>query len=118
VPGGGLEYYENPYAAIQGDPVKMVAWKCPNQYCNGPEGKWKNVKKLCPYSLQVTPACLKWLDHNASKMFSHLFMIKGSPKTTDGKWVENEDWLRQHNVEYDASYQQTVMQEDAHVEHE
>jgi hypothetical protein len=45
-------------------------------------------------------------------------MIKGSPKTTDGKWVENEDWLREHHEEYDASYQQTVMQEDAHVEHE
>jgi hypothetical protein len=31
-----LEYYENPYAVIQGDPVKMVTWKCQNQYCNGP----------------------------------------------------------------------------------
>jgi hypothetical protein len=42
------EYYENPYAAIQSDPLKMVTWKCPNQYCNGPEGDWKNVQKLCP----------------------------------------------------------------------
>jgi hypothetical protein len=113
-----LEYYENPYAAIQGDPVKMLTWKCPNQYCNGPEGDWKNDQKLCPYCLQVPLACLKWLvDHNASKMFSHVFMIKGSPETTDGKWVGNKDWLREHREEYDASYQQTVMEEDAHVEH-
>jgi hypothetical protein len=97
----------------------MVTWKCPDQYCNGPEGDWNNVQKLCPYCLEVPPACLKWLvDHNASKMLSYVFMIKDSPKTTDGKWVENEDWLRKHHEEYDASYQQTVMQEDAHVEHE
>jgi hypothetical protein len=51
-------------------------------------------------------------------MFSHVFLIKGSPKTTDGKWLENKDWLREHHEEYDASYQQTVMEEDAHVEHE
>jgi hypothetical protein len=30
----------------------------------------------------------------------------------------NEDWFIEHHEEYDASYQQTVMQEDAHVEHE
>jgi hypothetical protein len=34
------EYYENPYAAIQSHLLKMVTWKCPNQYCNGPEGDW------------------------------------------------------------------------------
>jgi hypothetical protein len=74
---------------------------------------------LCPYCLQVPPACLKWLvDHNASKMFSQVFVIKDSPKTTDGKWVENEDWLREYHEEYYASYQQTVMEEEAHVEHE
>jgi hypothetical protein len=113
------EYYENPYAAIQSHPLK---------YCNGPEGDWKNVQKLCPYCLQVPLACIKWLvdqsciwvplaclkwlvDHNASKMFSHVFVIKGSPKTTDGKWVEEEDWLREHHEEYDASYDQTDMEE-------
>jgi hypothetical protein len=37
-------------------------------------------------------------------MFSHVFVIKGFPKTADGKWVENEDWLREHHKEYDASY--------------
>jgi hypothetical protein len=47
------EYYENLYAAIQSHPLKKVTWKCPNQYCNGPEGDWKNVQKLCPYCLQV-----------------------------------------------------------------
>jgi hypothetical protein len=31
------EYYENSYAAIQSHPLKMVTWKCLNQYCNGPE---------------------------------------------------------------------------------
>jgi hypothetical protein len=113
------EYYENPYATIQGNPIKKVTWKCPNQYCNGPEGDWKNVQRICPYCLQVPPACIKWLvDHNAARMFSHVFMIKGSPKTADGKWIENEDWLRAHHAEYDASYQQTVLEEDAAVEHE
>jgi hypothetical protein len=33
------EYYENPYAAIQSHPLKMVTWKCPNKYCNGPRVK-------------------------------------------------------------------------------
>jgi hypothetical protein len=104
------EYYENPYAAIQSDPVKMVTWKCPNQYCNGPDRDWKNVQKLCPYCLLV--------DHNASKMFSHVFAIKGSPKTGDGKWIEEDAWLREHHEEYDALYQQMDMEEEEHVEHE
>jgi hypothetical protein len=30
--------------------------------------------------------------------------------------VRNEDWLREHHEEYDASYQQTVLEEDAAVE--
>jgi hypothetical protein len=111
------EYYENPYAAIQCHPLKMVTWKCPNQYCNGPEGDWKNGQKLCPYCLQVPLACIKWLvDHNASKMFSHVFDIKGSPKTGDGKWVEEDAWFREY--EYDAPYQKTDMEEEEHVEHE
>jgi hypothetical protein len=113
------EYYENPYAAIQSPPLKMVTWKCPNQYYNGPEEDWKNVQKLCPYCLQVPPACIKWLvDHNASKMFSHVFAIKGSTKTVDDKWVEEDDWLREHHEEYDALYQQTDMEEEERVEHE
>jgi hypothetical protein len=29
-----------------------------------------------------------------------------------------KDWLREHHKEYDASYQQTVMEEEAHVEQE
>jgi hypothetical protein len=96
----------------------MVTWKCPNPYCNGPEGDWKNVQKLCSYCLQVPPACIKWLvDHNAAKMFSHVFAIKGSPKTGDGKWVEEDAWLREHHEEFDALYQQTDMEEEEHVEH-
>jgi hypothetical protein len=111
------EYDENPYAAIQSHPLKMVSWKCPNQYCNGPYGKWKNVQKICPYCLQVPPACIKrFVDHNASKMFSHVFAIKGSPKTKDGKWVEEDAWLQEHHEEYDAYYQQTDMEEEEHVE--
>jgi hypothetical protein len=50
-------------------------------------------------------------------MFSHVFAIKGSPKTADGKWVEEEDWLREHHEEYDALYQQMDMEEEQ-VEHE
>jgi hypothetical protein len=72
--------------------------------------------KLCPYCLQVPLACLQWLvDRNASKIFSHVFVIKSSPKTAVEKWVENEDWSREHHREYDASYEQTVMEEEAHV---
>jgi hypothetical protein len=113
------EYYENPYAAIQSHPLKMVTWKCPNQYCNRPEGDWKNVQKICPYCLQVPPACIKWLvDHSPSKMFSHVFAIKGSPKTEDGKWVEVDAWLREHHEEYDALYQQMDMEEEEHMEHQ
>jgi hypothetical protein len=44
-------------------------------------------------------------------MFSHVFAIKGSPKTEDGKWVEEDAWLQEHHEEYDASYQQTDMEE-------
>jgi hypothetical protein len=51
-------------------------------------------------------------------MFSHVFAIKGSPKTGDGKWVEEDAWLREHHQEYDASYQQTDMEEEEHVEYQ
>jgi hypothetical protein len=113
------EYYENPNAAIQSHPLMMLTWKCPNQYCNGPEGDWKNVQKLCPNCLQVPLACIMWLvDHHASKMFSHVFALKGSPKTGDGKWIGEEAWLRKHHEDYDSSYQITDMEEEEHVEHE
>jgi hypothetical protein len=78
----------------------------------------KNVQKLCPYFLQVPPSCIKWLvDDHASKIFSHVFAIKGSPKTGDVKWIEEDFWLREHHEEYDALYQQTGMEEEEHVEH-
>jgi hypothetical protein len=51
-------------------------------------------------------------------MFSHVFAIKGSPKTADGKWVEEDAWLREHHQEYDAAYQQTDMKEEEHVEYQ
>jgi hypothetical protein len=106
------EYCENPFAAIQSHPLKMVTWKCPDQYCNGPDGDWKNVQKICPYCLQAPLACIKCLvDHSPSKMFSHVFAIKGSSKTADGKWVEEDAWVKEHHQEYDASYQQTDMEE-------
>jgi hypothetical protein len=50
-------------------------------------------------------------------MFSHVFAIKGSPKTADGKWVEEDAWLREHHQEYDATYQQTDMKEEELVEY-
>jgi hypothetical protein len=49
-------------------------------------------------------------------MFSHVFAIKGSPKTEDGKWVEEDAWLEEHHEEYDASYQEMDMEEEKHVE--
>jgi hypothetical protein len=49
-------------------------------------------------------------------MFSHVFAIKGSPKTEDEKWVEEDSWLQEPHEEYDASYQQTDMEEEEHVE--
>jgi hypothetical protein len=45
-------------------------------------------------------------------MFSLVFAIKGSPKTGE------DAWLREHHEEYDASYQQTDMEEEEHVEDE
>jgi hypothetical protein len=51
-------------------------------------------------------------------MFSHVFAIKGSPKTADGKCVEEDAWLREHHQEYDATYQQTDMEEEEHVEYQ
>jgi hypothetical protein len=42
----GPAYFESPYAAIQSHPLKMVTWRCPNQYCSGPNGKWRNVQKI------------------------------------------------------------------------
>jgi hypothetical protein len=30
-------------------------------------------------------------------MLSHVFAIKGSPKTEDGKWVEEDAWLQEHH---------------------
>jgi hypothetical protein len=54
------EYYENPYAAIQSHPLKMVTWKFPNQYCNGSEGDWKNVQKLWVHQYWYRIAILCW----------------------------------------------------------
>jgi hypothetical protein len=51
-------------------------------------------------------------------MFSHVFAIKGSPKTGDAKSIEEDAWLGEHHKDYDASYQQTDMEEEEHVEHE
>jgi hypothetical protein len=51
-------------------------------------------------------------------MFSHVFAIKGSPKTGDRKWIEEDAWLREHHEDYDALYQQTDMKEEEHVENE
>jgi hypothetical protein len=48
-------------------------------------------------------------------MFSHVFANKGSPKTGVGKWIEEDAWLREHHEDYDASYQQTDMEEEEHV---
>jgi hypothetical protein len=45
-------------------------------------------------------------------MFGHVFAIKR------WKWIEEDAWLREHHEEYDASYQQTDMEEEEHVEHE
>jgi hypothetical protein len=45
-------------------------------------------------------------------MFSHVFAIKSSPKTGDGKWIEEDAWLREHQEDYDALYQQTDMEEE------
>jgi hypothetical protein len=51
-------------------------------------------------------------------MFSHVFASKGSPKTPDGKWVEEDAWLSEHHQEYDATYQQMDMEEGEHVEYQ
>jgi hypothetical protein len=50
-------------------------------------------------------------------MFSHDFAIRGSPKEEDGNWVKDETWLRDHQDEYDASYQQKEITEQEYVEH-
>jgi hypothetical protein len=42
----------------------------------------------------------------------------GTLKSDDGKWVEEDAWLREHHEEYDASYHQIDMEEEEHVEHE
>jgi hypothetical protein len=50
-------------------------------------------------------------------MFSHVFAIRGSPKEEDGNWVKDKTWLRDHQDEYDATYQQKEMSEQEYVEH-
>jgi hypothetical protein len=50
-------------------------------------------------------------------MFRHVFAIRGSPKEEDGNWVKDKTWLRDHQDEYDASYQQKEMTEQEYVEH-
>jgi hypothetical protein len=105
-----LEYYHH-----LEEPTNEVS---PTQYCSGPEGDLRNVQKICPYCLQVPPACIKWLvDHNPTKMFSHVFAIKGSPKWEDENWVKDEAWLHEHHEEYDAAYQGKEMAEQEYVEH-
>jgi hypothetical protein len=66
----------------------MVTWNVPISAAMGlMETGRSNVQKICPYCLQVLPACIKWLvDHSPLKMFSHVFAIKGSPKAVDGEW--------------------------------
>jgi hypothetical protein len=92
-----MEYYENPPSNPKNQPCKLVTWKCPSQYCSGPEGDLRNVQKICLYCLQVPPTCIKWLvDHNPTKMLSHVFAIRGSPKEEDGNWVKDETCLIEH----------------------
>jgi hypothetical protein len=92
-----LEYYVNPLFALKSQPMKLVTWKCPNQICSGPEGDLRNIQMIFQYCLQVPPACIKLVDHNQTKMFSHVFAIRGSPKQEDGIWVKDEAWLREHH---------------------
>jgi hypothetical protein len=113
-----MEYYENPPKTLKDQPCKLVTWKCPSKHCSGPGGDLRNLHKICPYCLQAPPACIKWLvDHNPTKMFSHVFAIRGSLKEEDGNWVKDKTWLRDHCEEYDASYQEKEMTEQEHVEH-
>jgi hypothetical protein len=85
-----LEYYYNPPSTLKNQPMKLVTWKCPNQYCSRPEGDLRNVLKICRYCLQIPPACIRWLVvHNPTMMFSHVFAIRGSPKEEDGNWVKD-----------------------------
>jgi hypothetical protein len=66
---------------------------------------------------QIPKYCAHSMTYNPSWMFSHVFDIKGSPKKQDGSWVKNETWLRPHQQDYDATYQEKMMTEAEYVEH-
>jgi hypothetical protein len=42
-------------------------------------------------------------------MFSHVFDVKVSAKKANGNWVKNKTWLREHQQDYDATYQEKTM---------
>jgi hypothetical protein len=50
-------------------------------------------------------------------MYSHVFDVGVSAKKANGNWVKNKTWLRKHQQDYDATYQEKTMTEAEYVEH-
>jgi hypothetical protein len=50
-------------------------------------------------------------------MYSHVFDARVSVKKANGNWVKNKTWLREHQQDYDATYQERTMTEAEYVEH-
>jgi hypothetical protein len=111
-----LEYYENPPVTLESQPCKLVTWKCPNPQCRGVFDDKKNIQKICPYCLEVPPPPLQWLvTTNPTWMYSHVFDV--SAKKENGSWMKSKTWLREHQQDYDATYQEKLMTEAEYVEH-
>jgi hypothetical protein len=48
-------------------------------------------------------------------MYSHVFDDRVSAKKANGNWVKNKTWLRKHQQDYDATYQEKTMTEAEYV---
>jgi hypothetical protein len=50
-------------------------------------------------------------------MYSHVFDVRVSAKKENGSWMKSKTWLREHQQDYDATYQEKPMTEAEYVEH-
>jgi hypothetical protein len=53
--------------------------------------------------------------NNPTWMFSHVFDVRVSAKKANGNWVKKKTWLREHQQDHDATYQEKTMTEAEYV---
>jgi hypothetical protein len=60
---------------------------------------------------------LQWLvTNNPTWLYSHVLDVRVAAKKQNGNWMKSKTWLREHQQDYDATYQEKPMTETEYVE--